>query len=324
MNKLVFVGEVENAKDKEGKFEGINLNTFGEEGKENEVAKEKASDAQIDKTGVYNIKDSRIGDSWLLGKDYFDNSNSATYANAYVNGMSACTENIITPSTLTDKSGKTKLVEIIGQGAYAWCSDYNRGKAKGIKVSKHVKIIKERAFAGMHTLESFEFEAGSVLETIEEHGLSAIGYSTGQSLGKRNATLILPYTLSSVHIDGILNCNIFHTVIYCGSHFLSNYSKLEDGVSPNTTVMVTSRYPKGQKIFERSPNRNSQTETEAEGECMKMNFLPVQTPNSLSLCSPLKYPSLFALAATLLPSSSLPSHSLKTFSPSLSFFVPFT
>ena len=77
-------------------------------GKEKERRREKG----VSDKEKYNFKDSGIGDSWLIGTD------TTSYANAYVNGMSGCELNLIIPHELTDESGKTKKVEVIGHYAF--------------------------------------------------------------------------------------------------------------------------------------------------------------------------------------------------------------
>lgn len=231
---------------------------------EKDIVKERASDVQIDKSGVYNFKASGIGDSYLIGTDYYE-TDQQTWANALVGGLAACPEVLNIPGELTDKNGMRKPVEIIGMGAFSACGNYDRwnGKTKRLKVPRQVKIIKEKGLAGLNDLESFEIEAGSQLEIIEEEGMTYIGSRTGQSDGKRTGILILPSTLYSVYGFGIWNCNLFHTVIYCGSHVLSNSTTLEWSVKKDTVVKVKDIYPSGKKIFNRlTPDRSNPIATD--------------------------------------------------------------
>ena len=84
-----------------------------EKGKEKERRREKG----VSDKGKYNFKDSGIGDSWLIGTD------TTSYPNAYVNGINGCEETLEIPHELTDESGKTKKVEVIGQYAFNLCGD---------------------------------------------------------------------------------------------------------------------------------------------------------------------------------------------------------
>lgn len=179
----------------------------------------------------------------------------------------------------------------------------------------------------MHDLLAFTIEAGSKLETIEEHGLNYIGVNTAQTSGKRTATLIIPSTLSSVYSDEINQCNLFNSIIYCGFHHLTNESALESSGLPETVVKVTCRYPSDINIFGQSPSRNSQSEADTEFTCSLKDFLP--TPPCLSSLNHSSR-SILALVATLLPSTSfpstpsIPSHSFITYSHSIPFIIPFS
>lgn len=229
--------------------------------KNDEVIQTKVTEvlgAKIDINGVYNIKPSGIGDSWLIGTDpsSFAESN---YANAFKNGVPACPIDLIIPSTLTDEQGQTKKVEVIGRYAFYRCGCYQncliKGKTKKLTLTKQVKVIKANGVAYMDDVEEFVIEEGSVLEKIEYFGLQAIGYWPGQTESNRGI-LILPPTLTSVDKDGIYRCNLFHTIIYGGSHPLTNSCELERDAKA-VKLKVASWYPSGQKIIGHTPDRSS-------------------------------------------------------------------
>lgn len=199
---------------------------------------------------IYNFEHSGIGDSWLIG------TNTATDANAFIKGVSACPIELRVPEKLTDQSGATKYVEVIGQMAYYRCGrDNYNGKTKTVIITPQVKIIKDRGFAAMWDTTSFIIEAGSKLQTIESHGLEYMGRNF-QSIKE---TLILPSTLSSVYVDGIHQCNLFNIIIYCGSTFLSNSSSLVTS-DFQCTVKVSNEYPQDKTIFGFTPERDSYEE----------------------------------------------------------------
>lgn len=278
-----------------------------------EIFNEIESDVQVDESGAYNIKDSGSEESLLIGTDVYDKGNASQYANAFVEGITACPEVLEIPGILTDLSGKSKPVEIIGSGAFICCAKKSKnGKTKRLKVPRQVKIIKHAGFAGMNDSEAFEIEAGSVLETIEDHALENIGRNTVKNdPSKRTGTLILPSTLTSVYKDGFFCCNLFHTIFYYGFHLLNNHSTLEYEVSPKTLVKVTSQYPSGQNIFNRGPNRGAETEAEAEKICM--SFVPKlnQFTTFLSLLNNTTH-TLLILVSTLIPSPSIKTFSISS------------
>ena len=170
-------------------------------GKEKEKAKEKEKERRREK-GVsdkdkYNFKKSGIGNSWLIGDD------TGSYANAYVNGLSGCEENLIIPHELTDDSGNTKKVEVIGQFAFFNCGDntYN-GRTRSIVLSRYIKVIKTCGLGSMDDVTSFRIEEGSCLESIEYLGLSFMSYQNTNEDARRSI-LVLPSTVTSIAGHGI-------------------------------------------------------------------------------------------------------------------------
>ena len=113
--------------------------------------------------GKYNFKDSGIGDSWLIGTD------TTNWPNAYVNYLNGCELNLIIPHNLTDESGKTKKVEVIGQYAFCTCGDkdYTYGITRSIVLSRYIKVIKYAGLGVMDDVTSFRIEEGSCLESID-------------------------------------------------------------------------------------------------------------------------------------------------------------
>lgn len=96
----------------------------------------------------------------------------------------------------------------------------------------------------------------------------------------------------------------------------------------DVVAKVTIRYPSGEYLLSRfNPNRSTEVETEAENACREKDFHPkptlTPTPSPSSLRHPTPTRPLPALAATLLPSHSVSSPSLRTFLSSLSFYVSF-
>lgn len=236
--------------------------------------REPKGNVQVDISGTYFFKDSGSRDSCIIGTDVY-NDLVSEYANALVGGVKACLLVLNIPGTLIDSSGKTKTVEIIGRGAFSACGweSGGYGITKKVKVPRQVKVIKFYGIGRMYDLEVFEFESGSKLEIIDDHGLHAVGFNTGNNPSKRNGTLILPSTLLSVGPDGIFQSNLFDTVIYCGSHLLNNESALEYNVLPKTMVMVAAQYTSNGNIFGRSPNKNHQIVTEVSCSILSGNLM---------------------------------------------------
>lgn len=265
----------------------------------------------------YNFKLSEFGNSWLIGTD------STGSGNAFLNGLSDCPENLIIPKTLIDEKGEEKKVEVIGQWAFNACGCGGchpiLGITKKLTITQNVKVIKRYGLGWMFSLESFIIEPGSVLEKIEEHGLDGIGkYTLRDNPTFKRGILTLPYTLSSVDIDGIYQCDLFNIIIYCGPHPLDVPCELETtSISAKTGVNVTNDYPNKINLFSRTPNRSPEAEEEAEARCKSLDF---QNPdNSYSgMCYTHMLASMARLLSLVLPL--LSSHSL--FSPVLSKLLP--
>lgn len=226
-----------------------------------ERVRRKTKEVQIDESGVYNFKESGIGNNWLIGTDV-DSIDTSNFANAFKNGVSACPENLTIPRTLTSVSGETKAVAAIGQWAFYRCGDKSyKGSTRRVTVTRQVMVIKYAGLGRMDAVESFVIEAGSRLETIEQAGLHWIGADIGVNDESKRGTLILPSTLFNVSQHGIHYCNLFKAIIYCGSNPLTNPSDLENDIS-DTLVKVTNQYPAETLIFGRSPDTNSPGEVQ--------------------------------------------------------------
>ena len=100
--------------------------------------KERRRENGVSDKEKYNFKDSGIGDSWLIGTD------TTNWPNAYVNYLNGCEETLIIPHNLTDDSGNTKKVEVIGQYAFNNCGnkDATNGITRSIVLSRYIKVIK--------------------------------------------------------------------------------------------------------------------------------------------------------------------------------------
>ena len=110
----------------------------------------------------------------------------------------------------------------------------------------------------MHKVTNFTIEIGSQLESIEYKGLHYIGYNEDRtdsnSFSPDLKNLILPHTLKSVSNEGILYCNRFTRIIYCGNHNLNqNSSSYLSDKGDYTKVYITPEYQtkNGNSIFGR-------------------------------------------------------------------------
>lgn len=258
----------------ESSFGELNMNNKEKMIKKNntEEGKRIANAVQNDKSGIYVYRESEFGDSLELG------SNNENHANAFTGGASYCPVDLTIPRTLIDEKGVKKKVEVIGQYAFYSCSCMSctpRGNTKRITLTRNIKVIKKYGLGGMNDLEYFEIEEGSVLQSVDQYGLHAIGINTGRNKPAKRGILTLPSSLSSVAADGIYRCNLFKIIVYCGPNSLIENCEVDNGVSEQTVMKVTSQYPQNTSLFGRDPKRSTEEEAEADSQCDTVKEIPI-------------------------------------------------
>lgn len=229
----------------------------------------KINDENKEDYEIYNFGDSGDGKSWLLGDD------TENWTNAFIGGNKMCPKDITVPRSLTNMERVTRPVEVIGRYAYYTCGHPSyAAETRTVLVTKQVKVIKSFGFGNMYNVETFRFEDGNTLETIEARGLHYIGFKTGQNDANKRGIFTLPSSITSVASDGIYACNLFNTIIYCGSLYLANSSDLEyvySGTIEDTKVMVTNLYS-ANLIFNRTAYKSS--DYEVIESCRTMGQIP--------------------------------------------------
>ena len=182
--------------------------------------------------------------------------------------MSGCEETLVIPHELTDDSGKTKKVEVIGQYAFRTCGDKDvtNGITRSIVLSRYIKVIKRGGLGRMDDVTSFRIEEGSCLESIEYRGLSFMSYLNYDE-DARSVILVLPSTVTSIAGNGLHYNNLIKTIYYCGSTHLSNYCDLEYGEVNAPDIKVTSLYTYDKIFRDYTPKKDSSSIAEAEEKC---------------------------------------------------------
>ena len=194
--------------------------------------------------------------------------------------MSGCELNLIIPHELTDDSGKTKKVEVIGQYAFNNCGnkDASNGRTRSIVLSRYIKVIKTWGLGSMDDVTSFRIEEGSCLESIEYKGLSYMSYQNYDD-NARSGILVLPSTVTSIAENGLFQNNLIKTIYYCGSTHLSNYSDLEYGEVKAPDIKVTSLYTYNTIFRDYTPKKDSSSIAEAEEKCKSYGYKPEASPS---------------------------------------------
>lgn len=93
-----------------------------------------------------------------------------------------------------------------------------------------------------------------------------IGYYSN-STTRLTPTLLLPSSLSSVAKDGIMSCNLFTEVIYCGSNDLSINSSIIEKNGDPTVVEATSSYTFSEILGYSLPSLSPDENTRITGLC---------------------------------------------------------
>lgn len=185
-------------------------------------------------TGFYYIWSSARS-AWTVGRETEDS------ANAVIGGTKSCPYTIIVPRNFSH-NGFSGPVDTVGKYAFRSCANEPENQTREIFVTKQVKYIKDYGFGNQYYLTSFVIEAGSELEVISHRALHYFGYYSDIA-NSTSKTLTLPSTLLCIMDQGIIYCDIFTQINYCGSLDLSlNCTTLEYRITPIVT-RVTESYP---------------------------------------------------------------------------------